>query len=80
MDLEDIMLTEICQTEKIKYDDNTCMQNIKKKKLQMNAYSETETHRYRRKSRGYQWRGKEGGAHYGYGIKRYKLICIKLVS
>jgi len=25
MDLEDIMLTEICQTEKIKYNYNTCM-------------------------------------------------------
>ena len=37
-----------------------------------------QTHRYREQTSGYQGgRRKRGGAREGYGIKRYKLLCVK---
>ena len=42
----------------------------------MYVAKQKQTHRYRKQTSGYQW----GEARQGYGIKRYKLLCIKQIS
>ena len=54
----------------------TYMCNLKN--TQMNAHAnQKQTRRYGKQSGGYQRRGMEGGTNYGFGINRYKLLCIK---
>ena len=39
-----------------------------------------QTHRYREQTTGYQWGEGRGRGRYGWGMKRYKLLCIKDIS
>ena len=43
----------------------------------MNITGQKQIHRYREKTSGYQQREGEEEARQGYGVKRYKLLCIK---
>ena len=54
MDLEIITLSEVSQTDKDKYHDNTYMWNLKKM-VQMNLFTKhKQTHRHRKQTYGYQ--------------------------
>ena len=69
------MLSEISQAEKDKYSILSLIcGNLKNKTNE--GRKKLNRLRYREQNSGYQW-GEGRGARYGYGIKRYKLLCIK---
>jgi len=56
----------------------TYMRNLKNKQ-QIYVVKLKQTHRHTKYTSGYQ-SGDSGGGKLGYGIKRYKLLCVKQIS
>ena len=75
MDLEDIMLSVISQTDKDKYQKTNIVLShlyVKSRKTNKQMKQNRNRHRYREQTSGYQ-----KGEAQGEGIKRYKLLGIK---
>ena len=79
MDLANITPRRICQSQQILYD-TTYMWNLKHNINDYICKTETDSQIQKINQQLPKGRGKGGGAKQGYGIKRYKLLCIKQIS